>query len=710
MALNAYSVCPLGSGKKIKFCCPREHLADYLKVFELMEAEQFAAAEALSDRLVAKAPDQVCFLGLKATFSDPADETSCREITDRLIKAAPEHPITFASQVNVALHDMDLKKAIQHIQDSIERLENAVPQLLLSGIANVAGLAYEEGHLQSAIGLNNYVLTLSKFRHSDSLDFYYQISSNRSLPPPYKDQFLIRLREAFPEKADRRISQLADRGWWRMARDELKTLVENPSENPWAIGTLAVIHGILAEDEDSYACWRRLSEIPGLPLFLAADAVIMAEHLKETLISPEESTVPRLLWTYEVRDLDKLMEHFLSDRRMLVRPTPADYPRDGDEPPPKAFATFLEHELPRDPKGLTFRDYPRTVAASQVFGRQTDRGARIEVIATLFPGVPVRETVDDRLRDFVVGPPEETELIGVSRLDLGSKEFRQIPRDMPPKEKNRIAKEALDHTIQHVWFETPHPYLHEKTPEEAAADPTYQARLAAALVVLESLPVFGEWDQSYDPLWSRLGLPGPLRPTNLDEVVNMGLSAMLHMDPETLPDEDLTYAFGWADRANLIQAVRRIGDTILQRPSLRGSRDLNPIFQELEQSVWTAEEKLKYCELAQEWCRSTSHPFGEWILRGITSKLLLEDLPGIQKDLDELVKNHLGEPGIAENLQQLLMMMGVIGPDGRPTQMVGPGRSAPGATGGSAPPGLWTPDQATGDTSTPSKLWIPGSD
>jgi hypothetical protein len=42
MALDAYSFCPGGTGKKIKFCCP-DFLPELQKIDRMLEGEQYMA-------------------------------------------------------------------------------------------------------------------------------------------------------------------------------------------------------------------------------------------------------------------------------------------------------------------------------------------------------------------------------------------------------------------------------------------------------------------------------------------------------------------------------------------------------------------------------------------------------------------------------------------------------------------------------------------
>ena len=50
MPIDAYSPCPCGSGKKIKFCC-KDLLGDLQKIERMLEGEQYMACLAHIERL-----------------------------------------------------------------------------------------------------------------------------------------------------------------------------------------------------------------------------------------------------------------------------------------------------------------------------------------------------------------------------------------------------------------------------------------------------------------------------------------------------------------------------------------------------------------------------------------------------------------------------------------------------------------------------------
>src|SRR5271166_2083823 len=65
MALDAYSLCPGGTGKKIKFCCP-DLASELEKIDRMIEGEQFIACIQNIDQLEMKGQYRACLMSIKS--------------------------------------------------------------------------------------------------------------------------------------------------------------------------------------------------------------------------------------------------------------------------------------------------------------------------------------------------------------------------------------------------------------------------------------------------------------------------------------------------------------------------------------------------------------------------------------------------------------------------------------------------------------------
>lgn len=708
MEMDLYSACPCGSGKKIKFCCPRQHVTDYLKVFELIEAEQFAAAAELTERLVSKEPRQICFLALKATFLDPVDETATRQMAEQLAAVAPRHPITHAAQALVALHNGDLEQAIDRIQDCIEQLENAVPSLLLTAMSMSAGAALQEGKLATAFAHASYVQILTKGRHTASGELLLGLQRNYSMPPVVHDDWLLRLGHVLGEKLDARLAGLVRRGKWRRARDEAQAHLQRQPDNVGARAILALVQGNLGHDQAAHEAWTQLADAPEFPENLAIDAVLMAESGSRDhscMLEPMRERV------YPLVNTDAAMERLLSDRRAVSSKQDLSSLGDDDSPPPKAVFVLMERPAVEWKEGVQLADLPRALGQLLVYGRQTDRDAQLRVFIESPSDSRFEEVLREILGDSLGEGHEETTL-GLTPL-LPSRLLPNVsfPEGLPPDQQLEWHRRLLDEAVQQNFPQRPHPLLNEKTPEQAAQDPSLRRRLSAALLWLETTQPFDLWDGDWNGVWNRLGLTRQLdwQPSDEQPWVH-GLTQLVRINTARLEDEYLEAFLETASSRVLRHAVLEFAREMTRRPTTRREMDLGPAFEILVNLSSDPAKKLEWVEQAVAWSRERSMPVGRWLVQQVTWEILNGKVAQAQQTLQTIMSRHQHEPGVSQDVYQMLLSFGMITPDGRPVQM--PGEAPAAAPPAAAPAGLWTPDQGAPSAAPPtaSKLWVPGQE
>ncbi len=79
---------------------------------------------------------------------------------------------------------------------------------------------------------------------------------------------------------------------------------------------------------------------------------------------------------------------------------------------------------------------------------------------------------------------------------------------------------------------------------------------------------------------------------------------------------------------------------------------------------------------------------------------------------ERIAKRHINEPGIREQLLEVMVRLGLLQPDGRPVVESAP-PPVTGDTAASEAAEIWTPDSvadspAGGAEKAKSKLWVPG--
>jgi hypothetical protein len=100
----------------------------------------------------------------------------------------------------------------------------------------------------------------------------------------------------------------------------------------------------------------------------------------------------------------------------------------------------------------------------------------------------------------------------------------------------------------------------------------------------------------------------------------------------------------------------------------------------------------------------------QWYLRELRLQLMRGDAVRVAELFRRLQTHHRHEPGVSEALHSLLVQIGALTPDGRPTDRAMMAAQQQTATQAPAPGGLWTPDSppAAAEGQEKSKLWMPG--
>ena len=148
------------------------------------------------------------------------------------------------------------------------------------------------------------------------------------------------------------------------------------------------------QDAVAAEAWHRYAASEGVDL----DDAVEAEALAHLLSTTEHPVVPEIAQVFTVLDSERVLERLLSERH--VDRITADLSAMGNEesPVPKAAFWLLDRALPRNSEGLTFDQVPSILGEMYLFGRETDREARLEFVTTKTPDM---EAKTERIRQLL---------------------------------------------------------------------------------------------------------------------------------------------------------------------------------------------------------------------------------------------------------------------------------------------------------------------
>ncbi|HEV3025295.1 MAG TPA: hypothetical protein VGX76_22645, partial [Pirellulales bacterium] len=579
------------------------------------------------------------------------------------------------------------------LQRAIVTSGGTMDHRVLEAIIGVALGLLNEGHL--AAGLAHAMLVLQIVPdHPLAANLLTSVMQNPGVPLPLKDttQPFSRAPANAPWRAkfDAALATAAKAQWARAA-ELFEALALVAPRAPEVRRNLAVLYANLAEPSRAASAWRQYAALD-VPLDDAADALVLAYYLdgeaKRTMV--ELISVP-----FPIADQEQLTARLASGHIVKLSIEGLEW-GDSNQPPPRSAHGLLDKPLARSGVGLPADDVSEVLGRLFIYGRQTDREARLELVTyrdqVAAAAAVLAEVAGDALR-----PAEAESVLGATSLlqrTLGAS--WHLPDDTPAEHARQLSIERRRKLLTERWLTTTNDLLDGRTPLAAAAEPGRRAGLLAALRIVDySLAEPPSPDESA-LLRERLGLaadesmePGQTPPAHVP------LSRLARLKVETLSDDDLLHAFDRAAFAHVRPALIKIVDELLARPSLEGKVDKAQVLGVLAATEHDAGKALDLIGMARDAAEAAGRSSAPWDLEELDLLLAHGELDAAMQMIQHLQTQHGREPGVMERLLQVLYDAGLVDEHGRPIQRQR-----------AEPAGLVVP----GAAAEPSKLWTPGSE
>ncbi len=717
MTLDQYKLCPCGSGKKIKFCCSRDILSDLERLDRMIEGEQRLAAIEKIESLLKKYPDRASLLMIKAEVELALKEWSkAHQTVDKLLEVAPTNPSVLALPAILAIvEERDIFRAVELLQRAFSTVEGVVTARIYEAVMLVAmslvnaGLPMAaKGHLQLALALSDAkdercTSTLMQLNHSRSIPLIMREPLDLHTAPQdvtWKIEFQTTMEEVY-------------RGRWLSGSEKLSDMAGRILDAPAILWNLGVLSAWLGNNERASSTFQSYARIREVPLDQRVYAEALA-HLLDTDVSGRMVDV--VSQTYNVSDVDRLMEVCLSNDRLRRIDAPQSQ---SDEPPPKGAFEVLDKPLPESDTDIKSEQVPKMVASVLIFGKQTDREARIH--AQIPQTSDEAETIEfiKSWGDGLIG--EKTEEQTVSQLPrVAAEVFGQwrLPDGTPPEKQDELQQELRRNALLEKWPQIPSPLYDGKSPAEATTQGQYKIPLLAELLIMDITAREGNWDVDLNELRTKLDLP--LRETiNADEVdlESLPVHDIALLDIPTLTDSQLLIVYRRSYSVMAVQSLRGSALQLIDRPGMDEKFDKVEAYDILSDISATTDEALEYLEKARKLATAEGESPAQWLIDELEIRLMRGEVDIFVSLLKEIETRYIKEPGVGPMLLQVLSRYGLVTPDGR--VMVPRTGASPDAQAQPEPAvsGVWTPD---GETAPPpaqsdeakqeSKLWVPGMD
>jgi hypothetical protein len=421
---------------------------------------------------------------------------------------------------------------------------------------------------------------------------------------------------------------------------------------------------------------------------------------------------------YTIPDVDRAQEKLLSEPLFYYLPTQ----NWKIAPPPKGVFIILDRPLPDSETVLTVENVASRLVITFLFGKETDKEARLAVTAVAsYEQEMIEARIRDVLGDLVQFPGNIVETIPASQTRILSECRFFIP---PEKQANaEVLKELARNydTVQfpEAWVALPLALLDGKTPKEATTDPKYAIPLLAALQTMEFIVNHDDGDVVVQALRSRLGLPVPETITVVEGSDEDPLAVLdaypvwrwHRFDVSQLSTEVLAGGLQIVASMHETRAAVRFAEELLCRPM--DSMPFPARITAFESLITASQEQLDFekallwIERAKSESVAQNVPDAAWYLHEITLHLMLNNAHGASDAMQYLMTHYRNDETVMGALQELFVQLGFYNPDGTPSAALARAQTE---TAGQPEhqQGIWTPDGNTSaNAAEASKLWVP---
>lgn len=735
MSLDAYQPCPCGIDKKIKFCCGAEIIDDLGKIEDALSGEQRLGALDLTNRLLEKKPDRPCLLMHKATIQMALRELdACRQTVEHVLKVAPGNPGGLAIGAMLDCQEGKAEEAVDKLQSALEAEQGKLIPVVYEAIGIIARTLDAIGEPLAAQAYAVFQAAASQGKDRNAVMNLLELEASGQIPLAVQGMTGLvsapaesQMKAAAVAEFNAALKQ-ADLGCWQKAASMFESLGKKEPNEPAIWRNIGVCRLRILNNNGAIEAFRYFSTMKSVPRDDAVEAEALAQHLRDP---SEIDTLPEVTVTYGLTDAAALREQLLSSKRVQNVPfDPAPF-REANEPAPLAVFLVLDREIPPNSQNLTRDNVPKVLGEMALYGKETDRPARVEFTAVKSADFDSRvKHLLDVLGSFAGEKLGDEETGRMSAVAAALSINWRFPDDTPVELRKKMMQEQRTLALLSIWPNLPMGILDGKTPRQAVADPAGQIRVQAIVLQMDLAEPVENPD--YNKLRRSLGLPTlePIDPGGV-RVEPLSPAKLARLDVSKATDEQLVAAYRRAVVTSSPRLLRRIGLEIVSRPSLDANKDVDKaeVHDILARMSLDADEAISYLAKAQELAKSKGRSPARYLLAELPYRLQRGEEQESRRIINLLTTKHAREPGVQESLLNLLAQLGLVRMDpatGRPIIMV-PSGAAQGAAGPSlggaatatplaAPEpqsSLWTPDQMapvpTGEGKA-SKLWIPGMD
>ncbi len=710
MGIDIYSPCMVHPEKKIKFCCGKDVVGDLDKVIDKYQAGQSAAALDAVNQLIERVGPRDCLLTMKVQLLESLEEFGEAETCNQqFLQNNPQHPLGLKQRAVLLSVQGTLQEAFEALQDAMDGLPGAqIPTIFSDAFASLSGNFFASRMEWAATSHARFAMALSP---DDQ-----QVMQMAQLGIEALNRLSLRVMWDLPAlgneaeqpwaKRYENAGKAIRRGQFRKAVQLFdKALESAPDSLTLRRGRAIALTNTPYVARMSQA-FAELAADPAIDMWERIEFAQISQLYRETTNQEELVVVSKIVWEFS-DPWEALNERALSHSRLVAE---RDLPKQTEPgvPPPRAQYYYLDRPAATTSAGLEISQVPNILASFQVFGKQSDRSARLEIVAENTPRLDrdlqeLREILGVALHEC------HREKMGeMSAIERAMESNWHLPPNITKADFARLEKAEQMRLGTEVLPSLKFAELQGLTLSEASRRPEMEVAVRALLTRFESKldgrPYRQEWVEN---TYATLGLPvlPPWNPNSQPPEVWSPLS-IDHGDWSGCETSYLEQAFLLATTYRRLSAIQAIASQLLTRPS--EELKLGKATLLLTMATLTSDDDDCFAKLdeAKRLAPGNSDENGTILVNEFEQRLLRGRFVGLRNLTMDLQRRFAASEVVLKQFSRVLLKYGLLTAEGRIRLPREDAMTEEAPAGG-----LWTPDSAGTGGSTSgggSKLWVPG--
>lgn len=716
MSVDKYAVCPCGSAKKIKFCKCSDSIDEMDRVVSMVNGGQVVPALDRLSEVLETHPDAAWALAIRGRLLlDLREYETLKENADRFIRLQPSNPLALTQRAAANLFRGQVEPATESMLAALTESGRDVDAFVLDVSSALAYMLAQRGVFLTSRVYAALSMMASGYQGGQAaVSVLQQLNTSPTINQLIKATPTLIPRPADVDWAERydEASSLLENQKIDLAESKFQSLQRTLPNEPAVLSGLLMCAIWRGDTDAQSSMFKKLSTCESLDEEKRIQASALSALVDPT--SPDLSiTVKRL--EGNITNAEEVELSLTANSRFTLLPNNmlASLRMTDSDVPPRAGFQILDRDKPESLDQLPpIDEVPESIALVFVYGKQTDRDARIELHDVRPQNV---EEVKNLVAELVDGVEfDETDGDPLPLLAACQPQVAIVAYKAKQAEAETLQSELMEARLADRIVNTELPSLGGKTLAETAGDDSLRFE---RMVVVRLIEQYDEIVSKCDNLMAdvyrlaNLTQPEDLHP-DASEAESIANEDLNRVQGDKLDTETLTYLLQRCQQVSATPAARRLATQLINTELTEEQKPAKMLaHMTLVNTAKRNDHALEALENAKAFAEANQLPTAQLLLTEVSLRLAAGDPQGFQQTIEALTSNYGSDPEVMARLQQMLMAYGLIGPDGAPR---GGAASPEGANAQPSSGGLWTPDQGQQPPSQEGggggKLWVPGMD